>query len=117
MRILADENFPADAVEALRAEGHDVAWVRTVAPGIKDSEVVQIAQQESRVIVTFDKDFGELAFRLRLAPNSGIILFRLSPMPPTKLARFMVNAIKTQTDWYGNFSVVEPDRIRIRSLQ
>jgi predicted nuclease of predicted toxin-antitoxin system len=63
MRILADENFPGDAVTALREQGHDVLWIRTDAPGISDHEVLTHAQAEARILITFDKDFGELAFR------------------------------------------------------
>ena len=54
MRILANENFPADAVAALRAAGHDVAWVRTDAPGMHDEDVLHRAQTEARILVTFD---------------------------------------------------------------
>ncbi len=64
MRILADENFPGDAVEALRQQGYDVVWVRTDAPGSSDHVILARAQAENRVIVTLDKDFGELAFRV-----------------------------------------------------
>jgi hypothetical protein len=55
MRILANENFPGDAVMALRARGHDVAWVRTDAPGSDDAEVLARALAEDRTVVTFDK--------------------------------------------------------------
>jgi hypothetical protein len=67
MRILADENFPGDAVTALRERGHDVAWIRMDAPGSSDPAVVRRARDEGRLLVTFDKDFGELAFRQRVA--------------------------------------------------
>jgi predicted nuclease of predicted toxin-antitoxin system len=62
MRILADENFPGGAGAALRERGHDVTWVQSDAPGISDAEVLAHAQAEGRILVTFDKDFGELAF-------------------------------------------------------
>ncbi|MBN1136284.1 MAG: DUF5615 family PIN-like protein [Anaerolineae bacterium] len=62
MRILANENFPGEAVDALRNGGHDVAWVRTDAPGSTDTAVLARAQAESRVLVTMDKDFGEVYF-------------------------------------------------------
>ena len=42
MRLLADENFPYDAVVALRDEGHDVVWIREAAPGISDKEVLSL---------------------------------------------------------------------------
>ncbi len=76
MRFLANENFPAEAVEALRGRGHDVAWVRIDSPGVRDAEVLARAQREDRIVLTFDKDFGELAFRSRLPASSGMILHR-----------------------------------------
>lgn len=80
MRFLANENFPGDAVTALRGGGHDVAWVRTEAPGEPDQEVLARAQREKRILLTFDKDFGELAWHASLPAECGIVLFRL-PMP------------------------------------
>ena len=65
MRLLANENFPLDAVEALRAEGHDVAWIREDARGSVEEKVLERAQHEERIVITFDKDFGELAFRVQ----------------------------------------------------
>ena len=73
MHILADENFPGDAVTALREHGHDVLWVRTETPGISDREVLARAQAEDRVVITFDKDFGELAI-VRGMAHCGILL-------------------------------------------
>ena len=65
MRFLADENFPGDAVAALRSTGHDVTWVRTAMPGSADADILETAQRERRVLLTFDRDFGELAWRQR----------------------------------------------------
>jgi predicted nuclease of predicted toxin-antitoxin system len=82
MRILANENVPGEAVEALRSRGHDVMWVRTAAPGIEDRRVVHLAETEERVIVTFDKDFGKLAFQAKLPLYCGVILLRISGSDP-----------------------------------
>jgi hypothetical protein len=54
VRILANENFPADAVDALRLAGHDVAWVRAETPGISDRGVLIRAQTDGRMLITFD---------------------------------------------------------------
>ena len=75
MRFLANENFPGDAVRALRARAHDVAWIRTDNPGSSDQEVLARAMREHRVLVTFDKDFGELAWKAGLPAECGIVLF------------------------------------------
>ncbi len=78
MRFLADENFPGGAVRALRAAGHDVECVRKSGPGMADEEVLSWAMREERVVLTFDKDFGELAWRAGLPADCKIILFRLA---------------------------------------
>ena len=54
MRLLADENFPGDAVTALRAAGHDVLRIRTDAPGITDQDVLARSLKDGRVLLTFD---------------------------------------------------------------
>jgi predicted nuclease of predicted toxin-antitoxin system len=116
MRILANENFPADAVDALRVSGHDVAWVRSDRPGISDREVLERAQREARLVITFDKDFGELAFHAGLPATSGIVLFRITPSSAARIAKVALAALESRTDWEGHFSVVEDDRIRMTPL-
>ncbi len=116
MRILANENFPGDAVTALRQQGHDVAWVRIDAPGSSDIEILERAQRENRIVLTFDKDFGELAFRSGLPALSGIILFRISAPSSAYVARAAVAALESRTDWAGYFAVVEDRRIRMTPL-
>ncbi|MBD0300784.1 MAG: DUF5615 family PIN-like protein [Tolypothrix sp. T3-bin4] len=116
MRFLANENFPGDAVEALRNQGHDVTWIRTDAPGIADAEVLNQAQSEERILLTFDKDFGELAFHSHLPATCGIILFRIKAPSGIVVAQKVAAAIASRPDWAGHFSVVEDERIRMRVL-
>ena len=116
MRFLANETFPGDAVTALRTAGHELAWIRTDAPGSLDPDVLARAVRENRVLLTFDKDFGELAWRAGLPATSGVVLFRL-PMPsPAHVGPAIASIIGSREDWAGQFSVVEPGRIRMRSL-
>lgn len=115
MRFLADENFPGDAVIALRSADHDVAWIRTDNPGCSDEEVLGIALRENRIVLTFDKDFGELAWRSALPATCGIVLFRM-PLPMANAVEMLAELIIGRTDWEGHFSVVEPNRIRMRPL-
>lgn len=116
MRFLANENFPLDAVQAVRALGHDVAWIRADAPGSSDPQVLARAQRENRILLTFDKDFGELAFRSRLPGGSGILLFRISAPSSAHVARVVAVVIASRSDWMGHFSVVDDRRIRMRPL-
>jgi predicted nuclease of predicted toxin-antitoxin system len=116
MTLLANENFPLDAVEALRQAGHQVAWVRTDAPGSTDPEVLARAMAERRVLLTFDKDIGELAYRAGLPAGCGVVLFRLPAASLAALAAAVLTAIAARDDWAGHFSVVEPGRVRMRPL-
>ncbi len=116
MRLLANENFPAEAVNALRQRGHDVAWVRTDAPGSSDRVVLARAVAESRILITFDKDFGELAYHAGLPATCGVVLFRISPDSPSRVARAAVTVLEGRTDWRGHFSVVEEHRLRMAHL-
>ena len=116
MRILANENFPGDAIAALRQRGHDVAWIRTDAPGSSDRQVLARAETEDRVLITFDKDFGELAFRAKLPASTGIILFRISAPSSARVARVAAAALESRTDWAGHFAVIEDTRIRMTPL-
>jgi predicted nuclease of predicted toxin-antitoxin system len=116
VQIIANENFPGEAVEVLRSLGHDVFWVRTDAPGISDRAVLEKAQEEERLVLTFDKDFGELAFRFGLPATCGITLFRVRLSSPDYVARLSVEIIQSRESWEGVFAVVEETRIRVTSL-
>lgn len=107
MQFLANENFPLDAVTALRDKGYDVVWIRTDAPGSKDPEILQRAVSENRVLLTFDKDFGELAFQFGLPASCWIVLFRLQASTSAILAGMVVAAMQSRIDWAGRFSLVD----------
>ncbi|MBI5488397.1 MAG: DUF5615 family PIN-like protein [Deltaproteobacteria bacterium] len=116
MRLLADENVPGDAVEALRGDGHDVLCMRAEAPGTPDREVLARAVADARIVLNFDKDFGDLAFRARLPASAGVILVRLREPTSAELARIVATALRGRSDWPGHFAVIQPRRIRIRPL-
>ncbi|MEK7476253.1 MAG: DUF5615 family PIN-like protein [Candidatus Coatesbacteria bacterium] len=116
MKLLADENVPGALVAALRNAGHDIVWARVETPGVADPAILDRARREERTLVTFDKDFGELAFRSRLPAACGIILVRLTIRSAGAVARIVTSALAMRTDWVGHFSVVEEDRVRMTPL-
>jgi len=75
MRFLADENVERPIVEAVRALGHDVAYVSEMSRGVDDEWLLKLANQEQYVLITNDKDFGELVY-LRGQAAAGILLLR-----------------------------------------
>jgi len=116
MRLLADENIPRRAIERLRRKGHDVLAICESAPRTLDEDVMQLAEKEGRILLTFDKDFGELAYDSAPRPSCGIILFRIPLLSSDYIAAMIVEVMDSRCDWPGNFAVVEPGRIRLREL-
>ena len=116
MRLLADENVPRAAIDLLRHAGHDVTWVRTDSPGISDVQVLAQAVAEDRLVLTLDKDFGELAFNQRLPASCGVILVRVQSVSPSDLASAIAGGLASYGDWAGHFSVIERGRIRTTEL-
>jgi predicted nuclease of predicted toxin-antitoxin system len=117
VQFLADENIPSQVIRALRDRGFDLASVREVAPGMADERILAWAQREKRVLVTLDKDFGELAFRANLPVESGVILVRYSSASPMVLATALVSILASRSDWNGHFSVIESTRVRMLPLR
>lgn len=116
MRLLADENIPGLLVHRLRERGHDVAWIIEVAAGMPDSEILKRAADEGRIVLTADKDFGELVFRSGHPIPAGVILLRLPSGDPTELTERACRVIESRADWEGHFSVIESDRLRMSPL-
>jgi len=87
------------------------------APGAADEDVLAWAAREQRILLTFDKDFGELARGSSLPSACGVVLLRL-PMPrPGDAGSRLAELISARGDWVGHFSVVGPGRIRMRPLR
>jgi predicted nuclease of predicted toxin-antitoxin system len=103
-------------VAELRALGHDVLWICEVAPGAPDTHVLALADGEGRVILTFDKDFGELACSAGLPAICGVVLFRV-PTPPVQIGQILAARLKEHDDCAGHFSAIEPGRVRLRELE
>ena len=117
MRFLADENFPRAAIVALAAGGHDIVWIRNVARGASDVDVLALAARERRILLTFDKDFGLLAGRSELPEECGVVLLRIPVPKSSDVARLLAEQIAGRNDWAGHFSVIEPGRTRMRRLR
>jgi predicted nuclease of predicted toxin-antitoxin system len=115
-RLLADENIPKKALEALKQQGIDIVSVADFSTGLSDQDVIKTAIRENRVIVTFDKDFGELIVKRRLKPP-GLILLRLTEISPTEVAGRIKGLIKRQIVLDGNIVVVQDDRVRVAPMR
>ena len=116
MRWLADECVAAGLVALLRADGHDVVYVAEAAAGLSDADVITLASREMRVLLTEDKDFGDLVFRRKRAVP-GLVLMRITPESPDLKAMRLTAAIERYGEGlFGRYVVIEEGRFRSRRL-
>jgi predicted nuclease of predicted toxin-antitoxin system len=114
MNLVADEGVDRQIVERLRADGHVVVYIAELAPSIGDDEVLEQANERQALLVTIDKDFGELVFRLNRVA-AGVILIRLEGLMPASKAGMVAQAIREhERELLGAFSVISPGMVRIR---
>lgn len=107
MRILADENVHERVVDLLRGDGHDVVWVKEERPRTPDPNVLEWATRESRLLITYDKDFGEITQRQQHSAPHGVILFRISDdVPPNEAVPLIVRNVTADVEWPGYLWVV-----------
>jgi predicted nuclease of predicted toxin-antitoxin system len=117
LRFLADENVPLPSVDALRAAGHDVNSVSRESPGAADSRVLDQAQREDRLLITFDRDFGELVFARGASGFPGVIFLRFVPRSPTEPAELLAElAARPGLLFVGFFTVMDRGHLRQRAL-
>jgi len=114
MNLLADEGVDKQIVVLLREKGCSVSYVAEMAPGISDDIVLELANKEGSLLLTSDKDFGYLVFRLRRL-SAGVVLIRLAGLPSAKKAAIVASVIsKHSQELEKSFTVVTPMGVRIR---
>lgn len=116
-QIVIDESVDAAITEALRIHGFVVISIAEDQSSISDNEVLEVANKHAALLVTEDKDFGELVVRLK-KPHHGILLIRLAGFPSHEKATVAVNAISNHFKELKNaFSVLDHNKLRIRILE
>ncbi len=114
LRFLADESCDFGVVRALRAEGYDVVALTEITTRSIDDDVIAQSYDENRILLTEDKDFGQLVFASR-ADSAGVILIRFPGNARKSLQATIVKLIQEQRNEIRNaFVVVQPGHIRIR---
>lgn len=114
MKFLADEDVDKPIVERLRRNGQVVLYVIEMEPGISDDEVIRRANEERALLLTADKDFGELVFRQGRIVH-GVLLIRLAGLSPQHKAKVVTIAIQEHADELAqSFTVITPGAVRIR---
>ena len=113
MRFLADESCDFAIVRALRFAGFDVAAVVDISPRALDQAVIDMAVQQDRILVTEDKDFGQLVYASG-QPSAGVILLRFPAGVRSQMAAAVLELLRRYGDTLaGGFAVVQPGRSRV----
>jgi predicted nuclease of predicted toxin-antitoxin system len=114
MKIVADEGVDAQIVVRLRADGHYVWYVAEMSPSVPDTAVLDLANRESGILLTADKDFGDMVFRQHRS-SSGVILLRLHGLSPHVKATIVSTVIQNhQQRLISAFTVITEQKVRIR---
>jgi predicted nuclease of predicted toxin-antitoxin system len=112
--FVADECVLESIIARLRADGHTVHAIRDTNAGVTDPDVLAIAVGHQAVLLTQDKDFGELVFRLQLN-HSGIVLIRLGGVALDDRAEVVANVVSNRAgELPGAFCVISSNSVRIR---
>mgnify|MGYP006310841461 CR=1 FL=1 len=114
MKFVADESVDRQIVEQL-SQSFEVYDISILNRGVKDEVVLNIASKNKAILITADKDFGELVFRKQKA-SAGIVLIRLSGVDANKKAQLVNEVIQEhQDELIHKFVVIGKNAVRIRS--
>lgn len=114
MILVADESVDFAIIKILRDNGFHVISIMEQSPGIDDAKVLEIANKYRGLLITEDKDFGELTYRLH-NQHFGILLIRLSGLPRHKRIKCVSEyLIEHSEKLLGKFSVINEQGIRIK---
>lgn len=116
LKFLADVNMEKTIVDDLRERGYDTRWMLEDAPFLEDQAILKLANDEGRVLLTNDKDFGEIVFRQK-SIATGVILFRLRGQNAFDKRALLRKLLETYSHLILNrFIVVSNDKFRILHL-
>lgn len=114
MNFFADESVDHPIVVRLREDGYAVLAVAEITPSISDETVLVRANQRGDLVLTADKDFGEMVFRQRQV-TAGVVLIRLAGLSTEVKVRIVSGVIREhEAEMAGAFTVISPGMVRIR---
>ena len=117
MRWLADENISGQAIQFLRDAGFEVFSVAEQRPGVPDENVIAWAREQQAILLSFDRDHGDLIFQHKVAPPPAVVYMRLHPPDPDALKALLGKILSAGADaLIGYMTVATLDGLRRRPL-
>lgn len=109
MKFIADENLGIKVPKFLQSLGFDIISVKLLIPGKLDQDVLALANKEKRILITLDKDFGELVFKEKLI-HFGVILLRLKDESVENKKKVLLKLLQSRKNLKGKFTVIRETR-------
>jgi len=117
MRFIADETLGPIVIKWLRKLHHNVLSIYEDFRGLNDDEILQKSFEDNRILITNDKDFGEMVFRQRKS-HSGVILLRLDDERSTNTIEVLDMLLgRYASQLVGNFVVATESTVRVVHLR
>jgi predicted nuclease of predicted toxin-antitoxin system len=115
MEFLANENFPRPSIKFLRENSFLVSSIAETSIGISDHDVIQLAIERNQIILTFDKDYGEIIFKENLPEPPSVIFFRIKGKNPFFASQLILEMLEQGVVFEKHFTVVDESGIRQRA--
>jgi len=113
LKFLANENVPVSSVNYLKSKGYDITSIGVDEAGVSDQQVMDIATQQDRTVITYDSDYGELIFKYGFKPNAGVIFIRQQPTEPLETAKIIEQLTSNTTlSFERTLTVVDSNSLR-----
>lgn len=113
LKFLANENVPLSSVTYLKSKGFDIRAIGVDNPSITDEQVMSLAIEERRTIITYDSDYGELIFKHGYKPQAGVIFIRNQPAEPLETANIIIQlSSDANISFDRTLTVVDSNSIR-----
>lgn len=114
VKFLTDVGVGKKVEGWLAENGYDVEAIRDLDPRMSDQEILSIAIQDIRLVITMDKDFGEMVYHAG-QQHTGVLLLRLEEASGEEKMRVVAEIVSGHADKLaGKFSVYQKGRLRIR---
>lgn len=117
MQFLANENIPLRTIELLRQQGYTVYSISEESPGIDDRTVLDLAVVRETIVLTFDRDYGELIYSKKLPTPPGVVFFRFIPSYPQEPGELLLSYLEIkEVALVNHFTVIDRSKLRQRKL-
>jgi predicted nuclease of predicted toxin-antitoxin system len=114
MKFLTDENIGFEVIKSLRQLGFDIKSILETNRGVNDAIVISLANKEKRILITTDKDFGELVYVNKFI-HSGVILLRLKSDSSKNKLKVLKSLFEFRlAELEKAFTVVTESKVRIK---